>query len=244
MDQRELAGERGCNYSSGDDPITILVQEARSYLGKRYPVSIEFYRYTTLRCTIRKRNNAFHIRLSHFLEDAPLPVLKASVASLSLRYQGRPHGDHDLVFRNYTRTDEMRKIIDHHRKRYARKRIFGPTGRYFDLEETFIRMNKRFFKGTLMDITITWGGKSKRTLGHYDHAKRIIVVSSLLDGPTVPGYVVDYVVYHEMLHHEYPTRYKNGRRVIHSRSFKDREIRFPDFQKAKDWVKKNFNKLH
>ena len=92
-------------------------------------------------------------------------------------------------------------------------------------------------------MTITWGRKSRRTLGHYDRAKRTIVISSLLDGPDVPDYIIEYVVFHEMLHHEFPTYYRHGRRVIHSRSFKEKERTYPHYDRAQEWLKKDFKKV-
>ena len=42
-------------------------------------------------------------------------------------------------------------------------------------------------------------------------------------------YVVDYIMYHEMLHILHPFKRVNGRRVIHSKQFKAQEILFKKY---------------
>ena len=84
---------------------------------------------------------------------------------------------------------------------------------------------------------MTWSAVASRTnLGHYDPAHNTIVVSRIFDRPQVPRYVVEYLVYHEMLHLRYPVKLRGSRRCVHPASFQEEEKRFPEFEAAKKFL--------
>ena len=79
-----------------------------------------------------------------------------------------------------------------------------------------------------------WSPKRSRTsLGHYDPAHHSITISRLLDSLQVPRCVVEYLVFHEMLHIKYPTERRGPRRIVHSRNFRAEEKRFPQYEQAR-----------
>ena len=55
--------------------------------------------------------------------------------------------------------------------------------------------------------------------------------------------MVEYVVYHEMLHIKHPTRFTNGRRYNHTPDFKRDEEEFAFFEEAEKWIEKNVGAL-
>ena len=74
-------------------------------------------------------------------------------------------------------------------------------GVMYDLEEMFQEINGRFFKGVLSPCRLEWGRqRAHNRTGLYDPAARCIRISPVLDDPSVPSYVVEFVLYHEMLH--------------------------------------------
>jgi hypothetical protein len=64
-----------------------------------------------------------------------------------------------------------------------------------------------------------------------------------LDAAFVPRYFVEYIVYHEMLHHVLPPRLQNGRRELHGPAFVARERQFENYQAALSWERENLGKL-
>ena len=54
----------------------------------------------------------------------------------------------------------------------------------------------------------------------------MIVLSKALDSPQVPRLVVEYVMFHEMLHLRYPVEHKGSRRCVHTPEFKVAEKEF------------------
>jgi hypothetical protein len=110
-------------------------------------------------------------------------------------------------------------------------------GQFHDLKAAFRRVNQRYFKNQMVPPRLSWGQRlSRRKLGHYQPATDTIQVSRTLDNPDVPRYVVDFVVYHELLHKQIGIQVNGGRRYSHTPAFKQAERRFQRFQEAQDFL--------
>jgi hypothetical protein len=110
-------------------------------------------------------------------------------------------------------------------------------GRYHDLKTAFQRVNRRYFKNHLTIPRLVWGQRlSRRKLGHYQPATDTVLVSRTLDNPEVPEFVVDFIVYHELLHKQLGIQAAGGRRYSHTPAFKQAERRFQQFQEAQEFL--------
>ena len=78
-----------------------------------------------------------------------------------------------------------------------------------------------------------------RRLGHHDAAHETIVISKSLDDRKVPRFVVEYVVFHEMLHIIHPAKIQNGRRYHHSPAFRRDEKKFAFYEESEKWIENN-----
>ena len=58
------------------------------------------------------------------------------------------------------------------------------------------------------------------------------MISRIFDRPEVPRFLLEYVLYHEMLHLKYPAIYSSQRCLIHTPEFKQQERLFPGYDKA------------
>jgi hypothetical protein len=133
----------------------------------------------------------------------------------------------------YARSHRTRSRI--HRIRRARIRpSFGPAGRHFDLNQLFDDLNRAFFDSNLRRPHIGWSTRAwRRQFGCYDPGPDQILLNRRMDDPRVPRCVVEYVLFHEMLHVKHPTRRSGCSLVSHSREFREEEKRFPDFLRAR-----------
>ena len=122
----------------------------------------------------------------------------------------------------------------------GRKQIVSAQGGTFDLDEMFEDLNRRFFDGLLPRPQLTWSPKrSRRMLGHWDPAHNAIVISKIFDHPKVPRFLVEYVMYHEMLHLKHPVEHRVGRRrLVHTKAFYEDERKFPRYKEAVALVKR------
>jgi hypothetical protein len=96
------------------------------------------------------------------------------------------------------------------------------------LRASFDRVNERYFYGTMDIANLRWGSATTRTLGHYQYGDDMITISTIFED--APRHLLDYVMYHEMLHkkHKFKTTAR-GRSMHHSRAFRDDEKKYEGF---------------
>ena len=201
---------------------------------------VRFYRFANINCTIRLRQSRIFVRLSDLLEGAPEPVLYAILHILLAKLHRKPV-DSALSrrYRKFTGSPAMAAQAQLIRQMRGRKHVEGPKGQYYDLDQIFEDLNLRFFHGLMARPQMTWSGnKSLRSLGHYDPAHNTIVVSRVFDGPRVPRYAIEYLVYHEMLHLRHPVKLRGSRRSVHPKAFRDEEKLFPQLAEATEFLKR------
>ena len=95
------------------------------------------------------------------------------------------------------------------------------------LAASFQRVNQQFFKGAVEQPNLQWGTASRRKLAHYNFHNDTITVSTIFQ--TAQSEVLDYLMYHELLHKFHQFSHKNGRSSFHSPAFKEDEKRFPNY---------------
>jgi hypothetical protein len=189
--------------------------------------------------THRVQRGILHARIHHMFLDAPMHVVDALV-----RYVTRGDRDASAVLGDY---------IDDNGFRLARRKRNAPLvtkGKHHDLLALYQKVNDRYFGGG-MNALITWGKRptvktnTRRTikLGSYSAVDRLIRVHPALDQKWVPRYFVEYVVYHEMLHHVIPGSRGLGRVNLHPPEFKAREKEFRHFERSLTWEKKQVGRL-
>ncbi len=201
-------------------------------------VSITFHRFAALRSAIRLRDQRLRVRLSDLLKSAPRPVLQAIFHILLARlYRKRVDAAHAHRYRCYVATRRMQARMLRVRETRGRKHIAGTRGQVYDLEEVFDDVNHRFFHGRLPRPRLTWSrNHARRMLGHYDPAHNTIVVSRVFDSHDVPRYVMEYLLFHEMLHLRHPVRLRGGRRCVHTAEFQAEEKQFPHLAAARKFL--------
>jgi hypothetical protein len=204
------------------------------------PIAVRFRRFTSLNTTIRLREGQLHVSLSDLLEGAPETVLRAIAHILLAKLYKKPiDATQNLRYKRFASSAAVTRQTELIRGARGNKRFFGPDGRFYHLDEVFDSLNFRFFGGLLGRPQLTWSeGMAKRSLGHYDAAHNMIVVSRVFDRPSSPRYAVEYLLYHEMLHLKHPVRMRGLRRCVHSREFKAEEALFPQLKEALAFIKR------
>jgi predicted SprT family Zn-dependent metalloprotease len=94
------------------------------------------------------------------------------------------------------------------------------------LEESYNRVNDEFFMGMVTRPNLKWGHYSKRTLGTYDYKSDLITISSIFK--KADKGLLDYVMYHELLHKRHKFYSKNGKSYHHTSKFRKDEKSFGD----------------
>jgi SprT-like family protein len=198
-----------------------------------------FRAFAGLRSTILLRDEIARVNISDVLAPAPPLVLEAlAEILLAPLFRRRASREARECYMAYVFKPAVRRRIEAARRRRGFKRLLPPQGRRFDLENIFFDLNKRHFEGQLPRLRMGWTPRRSRTvLGHYDSAHRTISISRWLDSSGLPKYLVEYVVFHEMLHARFPVTRQGHRRVVHSAAFRAAEKKFPKYQEARHRLK-------
>ena len=218
-------------------------QQAYNELRPRTPVPrmhLRFYSFVSINNTIRLRQGELYIRVSDLLEGAPDPVLHAIAHILLAKLYRRPV-DKTLSarYRRYVGSHDITAKARLVRQMRGRKQIHSASGHHYHLEEIFDDLNRRFFHGLMGRPQLTWSRTHARNrLGHYDPAHNAIVISRVFDHPRVPRFVVEYIMFHEMLHLKHPVKLRGSRRCVHSSEFMAEERVFPELALAQNFLKR------
>ncbi len=202
----------------------------------------------------REREGIVHVRLHHMFLDADETTLAAIARYLSGRHAAA--------------SNQLQRFIGQHGDRIRRLRAQpGPAagradqprgprlradGRHHDLGAILGSLNARYF-AQAVQARIGWArmsrglgrGHRRRSikLGSYRGREPLIQVHPVLDAVWVPGFFVEYIVYHEMLHHVVPMPLRNGRRSLHGADFRARERQFERYAEAIAWERENLDRL-
>ncbi len=199
---------------------------------------VEFYPYANLMHTIRLREHTAYVRVSDLLRAAPLAVLEAAAAILLGRlYRQRPARKQIEIYRNFSLAGGTRRSLARARRARAQIVKLGPRGKFHDLARVFAKLNEKYFQGHLAQPALGWSSRAwRRQLGCFDPALNQIVINARLDHQQVPAYVVEYVLFHEMLHVKHPIRAASCGLQAHSREFGREEKQFAQYERARRFL--------
>jgi len=115
---------------------------------------------------------------------------------------------------------------------------YSTNGNYYDLKTLFYKLNAEYFHNKLEQPQLRWSNrKTKRRLGYFHPETDTITLSRSLDQKQVPTYVVEYVLYHEMLHKKLGLKSRNSYRIAHTSQFKQEERKYKFYEEAENFLK-------
>jgi len=204
-------------------------------------IAVKFYPYVGINNTIRVRNGKIFVRLAELCQTAPLEVQKALAFILTAKLLRKKVPPSALqIYRSFVKSQEIQLKARDNKRLKGRKIITTSKGEIYDLEEIFWRLNSLYFKNSIRKPTLTWSArKTFRILGHHDSTHETIVISKSLDDKRVPPYVVEFIVFHEMLHVIHPTEQRDGRHYNHTPQFRRDEKKFIHYETAESWIERN-----
>ncbi len=222
-------------------------QAFQTYNGTRPIPAIEvrFYPYIGINHTIRVRDGVVFVRIAEICRTMPPNAQKALAFILVAKLlRKKVLTEAREVYSNFVKSQEIRALATENKRARGRKIISSANGDFYDLEEIFARLNRNYFQDKLPKPVLSWSAKKTyRILGHHDSTHETIIISKSLDDKKVPPFVVEYVVFHEMLHIFHPTEHRDGRRYNHTPQFRRNERKFQYFEEAESWIERNVKKF-
>ena len=109
-------------------------------------------------------------------------------------------------------------------------------------------------KGIKNLLVIKWGGKWRRTLGHIKPLENkeygsIIEINSLLKSLSIPEYVLDYVLMHELTHYfqGFGSNHERKHKHPHKGGIVEKELARHGWkeitEKSEKWIKENWKNV-
>jgi hypothetical protein len=217
---------------------TGAAQKPLSLVERKLPLHIELY-VTTHLYRSRTEHDGITITANEGFIDAPHSVIKALIY-VALHHPEKKYAAQvkaygaTYAFEDITLSLEM----------MTADLSANTQGQYYDLATVFDRVNVAYFDGALPAPHLTWNKTlTHRKFGHYQTATDTVMLSLSLDDAAVPPYVVDFVMYHELLHKHLGIKFVNGRRYAHTAEFRDAERRFAQYAQAETFLAQ-LAKLH
>ena len=137
-----------------------------------------------------------------------------------------------IAIQDYTYTKEYQRIRTRLEYCTVPPGSFS-AGQFHHLGQCFQRVNQKYFQGNIHQPHLVWGGRmTQRKFGHYQWDTDTVMVSSSLDQEWVPEMVVDFVIYHELLHKKLGTKRVKHNRMAHTKAFREAEKQFDQAEKA------------
>jgi len=107
-----------------------------------------------------------------------------------------------------------------------------------DLEIIFNRVNRLLFDGGMNRPRLEWSRSLPvRKFAHYEYVDDTVMMSSALDCPDVPDYVLDHLMHHELLHKKHGIQWRGSRCQVHTEAFRREEASFPRYKQANEFLK-------
>jgi len=146
----------------------------------------------------------------NFVESEPETVIGMLQHLLNKVYKTKKETLEQELYTNFIK----------HLTRYAPRVISEPF-----LVEVYEELNKEYFNDFLEQPNLVFGTASTTVLGHYNFAKDLITISTVLKSNRE---LLKYVLYHELLHKKHKFKTTGTRNQYHTRKFREDEKKFHD----------------
>jgi hypothetical protein len=200
-------------------------------------VRVEFRPFRATLFSFRILSGVAHVKMHSAFHEAPDEVLyQAAHLMLNKRKGARPFGARD-AFDAFVR-GLPGEVFNLPGARRSSQRAREEPGLFRSLPESFLRVNAQYFGGRMTSPHLCWSPvRARRIVGTYQERSDRMVLSRRLDSPRVPEFVLDFVMYHELLHKALGTgRRQDGRRRMHGPEFRRLERRFQRYREAEEWL--------
>ncbi len=202
-------------------------------------VEVRFVPFANANSFIQLKHGRLEARIADLLQTAPANVLEAlAFLLIGKLFRKEISPVHQRAYRQHLETKPVRLALSDLRQARGHKQIASPQGDHFDLIEVFEKVNFEYFHGLMPRPDLGWSRRHSRyTLGHYDAAHHTIVISRTLDSPSTPSYVVEFVMYHEMLHIKFPAEQRGAKRCVHTPEFQRAEREFARYEDVRRFLR-------
>lgn len=207
---------------------------------KNYFIEASYKKYSTLKAVARVKNKKIIINISDGFEVVSEEIIQGLAEHLFGKlFKKKPRREIVAPYLNFISSKQATTLNHSLKKRSGKKKANKLIGTHYDLSRIVERVLTDYplvFKRVKIP-DFTWSTqKNKRVLGWHDGAWNRVTINKGLDSKCVPPHVLEYVVFHEMLHAKHEVKHNKTRRTIHTRKFKEDEKKFFLMNEAEKWL--------
>ncbi|MBW4685354.1 MAG: SprT-like domain-containing protein [Komarekiella atlantica HA4396-MV6] len=203
------------------------------YGQKSIQLMIEFTNLELL-YKVKKSSGVVNIIINEGFINASDEVLQALVKSTLF---GKSQ-DNTRLIRSFANSEEYSDVLLE-LDLIAEVSAENPQGNFYNLNELFDKLNREYFAANLAKPRLAWSQiNTYRKFGHYEPAKDRVVISLTLDDANIPEFVIEFVLYHELLHKYHGAKWVQDRKIFHTKDFRVSESKFKFYQEALRWLDK------
>ena len=181
----------------------------------RYKLHIEYSgRFREFNAKVRMRDKDIFFLMSKSWKNIDTDIQSGLIQELICKL---------FKLKKSTKKMELYNIFVKNMHIIARKDKTDPL-----LERSFNRVNEKYFFNMIEKPNLRFGKDSSRTLGSYNFHTDTITVSGLM--ADAPDGIIDYIMYHEVLHKKLKFDHKKKNRIHHTTEFRKKE---------KEWAEAN-----
>lgn len=208
------------------------------------PVELQITDNTYTMVSYARRGAGYRVRIHHMFLLADDEILTQVAAYI--RGEGRHASavldeyihEHRRLIRTLTPVQRQRRLP------------LQTAGECHDLQALLDGVRDRWFEHTTKNVAIAWAPvppvrlpRRSIKLGSYSADTQIVRIHPALDQPQVPAYFVEWIIFHELLHHVFRADLKARRRRVHTPEFCRLERRFPHYEEAIRWERRHIDLL-
>lgn len=217
----------------------VSLQESFQVAGKEFGYSAVKAEYTPFKeFKIKWQRSAgwAEFQVSDYLMDADKEIIEGLARSLFIRITKGKRDPYPETMKDWMTSTDFVKLKQPVYVRRSRNLTRSPQGSFRNLLDSVQRLTSQGMVDEDEEMFISWTKENNhRRVGYCSVLMKVIAISSIFDNPEVPEYVLDYVVYHEMLH------LNNGvdpDSPKHGPEFRAQERLFPRWEEAEAWLRR------
>lgn len=203
---------------------------------KKHPATLDLqlYPYSAL---LRYEHQAGVLKLR--LQETVIRMPDGQIRELAQAIGSEDKTAVSRVLSAFMKNPRAQELLEYFNKDLPRQTAPTRTkGSFFNLDEVFERVNNTFFGGKLPKPALKWSAQAnKRRMGAYNYRTDTVMINKALDRRKTPPQVIDFVMYHELLHKAlgYKTS-RSGRRQAHTAEFRKYEKSFPHYEEIEHYL--------
>jgi hypothetical protein len=208
-------------------------------VGKEYgfdKVEAEFVAFKEFKVRWQRSYKWADFKVSDYLADAPPEVIEGIARIIFSRISGSGSKEYPKNMEEWLTNCEFAKANRPTYLRRSRNLTGSAKGKCRDLTESYNRLVEQGMIPQMDDIVFTWTKEPNiRRVGYCSVLMRVIAISSVFDTESIPEFVLDFIVYHEMLH---MMRGFDPLGKLHDAEFQAEESKYPMKTESEEWLRR------